>query len=222
MPGIDTNLPILEPSSIGYQLLLTLVFIARFYTRRTVQGEKARGGDPVSGPSFPLFTYFDGTTTTIMAVSLVGAVIPIALSILLLTRIPVMQTVVCILAITAVAFVFTRTSAEAVMVDGVIPPVVTAITAMVLAGRRAVPVAYVSGVLGILIGSDLLHLSDMLDGRRITGFVIGGAGTRDAIFLHGIEAVFLIYGVRYLGGVVVRHCASGRAANFTTCLARSA
>lgn len=51
-------------------------------------------------------------------------------------------------------------------------------------------VAYVSGILGTLIGADILTL------KKITGIgasvaSIGGAGTFDGIFLNGILAVLL-------------------------------
>jgi uncharacterized membrane protein len=51
-------------------------------------------------------------------------------------------------------------------------------------------VAYVSGVLGTLIGADLGHLKDISkSGPKIAS--IGGAGTFDGIFLSGIIAAIL-------------------------------
>ena len=52
------------------------------------------------------------------------------------------------------------------------------------------PVAYVSGVLGTLVGGDLLNLNKA---RRLgAGIVsIGGAGVFDGIFLVGVFSVAL-------------------------------
>ncbi len=50
--------------------------------------------------------------------------------------------------------------------------------------------AYISGVMGTIIGADLLHLPELLDGRG-TYLSIGGAGVFDGIFLVGIVAAFL-------------------------------
>ena len=51
-------------------------------------------------------------------------------------------------------------------------------------------VAYVSGVMGTLIGADLLNLRKLGDlGAPVAS--IGGAGTFDGIFLTGIVAVLL-------------------------------
>jgi len=59
-----------------------------------------------------------------------------------------------------------------------------------LVGEMAAPVAFISGVLGTLIGGDVLNLSKA---RRLgAGIVsIGGAGVFDGIFLVGIFSVML-------------------------------
>lgn len=71
-----------------------------------------------------------------------------------------------------------------------IPPLVAALSALILAGEQAVPVAFISGVTGPLVGADLLHMRDI---ERIgAGIVsIGGAGTFDGIVLSGIVATYL-------------------------------
>jgi uncharacterized membrane protein len=71
-----------------------------------------------------------------------------------------------------------------------IPPVTAAIIAYILGGEHHAVVAYVSGVMGTLIGADLLNLKRL----RVLGAPvasIGGAGTFDGIFLTGIVAVLL-------------------------------
>jgi len=65
------------------------------------------------------------------------------------------------------------------------------VTALLLAPAEAPPVAFIAGVLGPLIGADLLHLKD-IDKIATTGIAsIGGAGTFDGIVLSGIAAAYL-------------------------------
>jgi uncharacterized membrane protein len=52
-------------------------------------------------------------------------------------------------------------------------------------------VAYVSGVLGTLIGADLSNLG-AISGLGAPVASIGGAGTFDGVFLSGIVAVLLV------------------------------
>jgi uncharacterized membrane protein len=66
----------------------------------------------------------------------------------------------------------------------------TAAVAILLSRSYAVPLAYISGSLGTLIGADLLNL-DKLQGLGAPIASIGGAGTFDGIFLTGIVAVLV-------------------------------
>jgi uncharacterized membrane protein len=61
---------------------------------------------------------------------------------------------------------------------------------LVLAVRRAPPVAYVSGSMGALVGADLWNLPRIGElGASVVS--IGGAGTFDGVFLTGILAGLL-------------------------------
>lgn len=75
------------------------------------------------------------------------------------------------------------------------PPIVPAITAAACAVfldyELAPPIAFVAGVLGPLIGADLLNLREI--DRLGTGMAsIGGAGTFDGIVLSGLVATLLV------------------------------
>jgi len=71
-----------------------------------------------------------------------------------------------------------------------VPPLAAAAVSVVLAFRRAPPVAYVSGSMGALIGADLLNLPRIGElGAPVVS--IGGAGTFDGVFLTGIIAGLL-------------------------------
>ncbi|MCX8015574.1 MAG: DUF1614 domain-containing protein, partial [candidate division WOR-3 bacterium] len=72
-----------------------------------------------------------------------------------------------------------------------LPPIIAAILALVFVGRALAPgVAYISGVLGVLIGADLLNIRTIQKfGRGVMS--IGGAGVFDGIYLVGIIAVLI-------------------------------
>lgn len=77
-----------------------------------------------------------------------------------------------------------------IAIPAFIPPISAVLSALILAPGEAPAVAFVAGVLGPLIGADLLHLRDIH--RIATGMAsIGGAGTFDGIVLSGILAAYL-------------------------------
>lgn len=77
-----------------------------------------------------------------------------------------------------------------IAMPGLVSPLVAALLALLFAPDFAPPVAFVAGVVGPLVGADLLHLKDI--GHSPTGFAsIGGAGTFDGIVLSGILAAYL-------------------------------
>ncbi|WP_263792991.1 DUF1614 domain-containing protein [Salinibacter sp.] len=74
-----------------------------------------------------------------------------------------------------------------------IPARAAALSGLVLAPAWAPPVAFAAGVLGPLIGADLLHLGDIADiGTGMAS--IGGAGTFDGVVLSGLVATLLVPG----------------------------
>lgn len=77
-----------------------------------------------------------------------------------------------------------------IAMPALIPPLAAAIPSVILMPDFAPPVAFVAGVLGPLIGADLLHLREIK--RIATGMAsIGGAGTFDGIVLSGLMAALL-------------------------------
>ena len=72
-----------------------------------------------------------------------------------------------------------------------VPGVTAAICAMLLAPTLAAPVAFCAGVLGPVIGADLMYLKKMR--MALVGLAsIGGAGTFDGIVISGLLAVLLV------------------------------
>jgi uncharacterized membrane protein len=129
---------------------------------------------------------------TVIAVNVGGGLIPTVLSLYLLAK---NNLWVVGLITTAVVTVLVHLLAEPVQGVGIavpifVPPVVTAITALLISRHHAAAVAYAGGSLGTLIGADLLNL-DVVRGLGAPVASIGGAGTFDGIFLTGIVAVLL-------------------------------
>lgn len=137
---------------------------------------------------------------TIVAVNVGGAVIPILLSVYLIARNGIFGLAA---AGTAIVALVCHALAHPVRGLGIavpifIPPVITAVVAVLLSRRYAAPLAYVSGSLGTLIGADLLNL-DKIQGLGAPIASIGGAGTFDGIFVTGLLAV-IYAGVGVHGG----------------------
>jgi uncharacterized membrane protein len=134
-----------------------------------------------------------GETTTMVAVNMGGALIPAFVSFYLLWKQP--STILYALAGVAVVAVVTHAMARPVKGVGittpaVVPPLVAAFLAYLLPSGAPRVVAYVSGVLGTLIGADLSNLGVIPKlGAPVAS--IGGAGTFDGVFLSGIIAVLL-------------------------------
>ena len=76
------------------------------------------------------------------------------------------------------------------MLPAIFAALCAAIFAVVFVPEFAGPVAFISGVFGVLIGADLLHLPRVQ--REASGMMsIGGAGVFDGIFLIAIISALL-------------------------------
>lgn len=82
---------------------------------------------------------------------------------------------------------------KGIAMQPLVPAAAAALCGLVLAPAWAPPIAFSAGVLGPVIGADLLHLDDIAD--LGTGMAsIGGAGTFDGIVLSGLVATLLVPG----------------------------
>jgi uncharacterized membrane protein len=140
--------------------------------------------------------YADASTT--LAINVGGGLIPVLISLYVMMKQPV-AILPAAIGVAIVALVVNR-YARPVPGMGIatpmfIPPIVAALVALGLTGllggaTHVDAVAYVSGVLGTLIGADLMNLDKLGDlGAPVAS--IGGAGTFDGVFLTGIVAVLL-------------------------------
>ncbi|UCC56640.1 MAG: DUF1614 domain-containing protein [Gammaproteobacteria bacterium] len=140
---------------------------------------------PVTPPAY--------TGKTILAVNVGGCIIPLGLCLNLLARqlVNPLDLLPALLIVAAVSYLFSRPiPGIGIGMPVFIAPLVAVITALLLEPANAAPLAFSSGVLGVLLGADILHLRDIRKmGVRIAS--IGGAGTFDGVFLTGIIAVLL-------------------------------
>jgi len=78
---------------------------------------------------------------------------------------------------------------KGISIPALIPPIFSAIFALILSPQFAAPCAFIAGTLGALIGADILNLKRA---QKYGGFLsIGGAGVFDGIFLVGIASALL-------------------------------
>jgi len=132
------------------------------------------------------------TGVTVVAVNVGGALIPTLISLYLFVRTRMygrmlIGTAVVALVVHRLAFIV---PGAGIVVPMLVPPLVAAGVALLLAYRRAPPVAYVSGSMGALIGADIMNLPRVTEvGAAVVS--IGGAGTFDGVFLTGIIAGLL-------------------------------
>jgi len=175
----------LSPSTaialIFFMLLGSLINVP--LTRRRIQYTMPAD---VRGLFSPPQTQYKG-----IAINVGGAIIPLALCLYLSSIVPSLWEIgIATLIMAAVAKALARTiPGRGIALPMFVPPVLSALLAILLAREFAAPCAYIAGTAGTLIGADLLNLHKLKDYAGIVS--IGGAGVFDGIFLVGIVAVFL-------------------------------
>jgi uncharacterized membrane protein len=149
----------------------------------------------VQEPRFFGFFSVPRVKSQYIAINVGGALIPILLSlyflILALIRgFELKPIFIAILLMTIVCKFFARVvPSRGIVLPAFIPPIFSAVFSMILAPSFAAPTSFISGILGTLIGADLLNLYEI---RRYSGYLsIGGAGVFDGIFLVGIVSALI-------------------------------
>lgn len=148
---------------------------------------------------------------TVIAVNVGGALIPVGMSIYLLIRNGLwIRGVLAVAAVSAVCYQLARpVPGFGIALPVFAPGLAAAAVSLLLAWRRAAPLAYIGGSLGTLIGADLLNLGTV-QGLGAPVASIGGAGTFDGIFLAGIVAVLIASLFESSGGPGAHPGAGGR------------
>ena len=129
----------------------------------------------------------------VVAANVGGCLIPLGLCLYFISMqlIAPSKIILGVLAITALSY----KSSQLIPGLGVgmpifLAPLSSALLALILDPEHAAHLAYISGVLGVLIGADMLRLNSIAAlGAPVAA--IGGAGTFDGIFLTGIIAALL-------------------------------
>lgn len=175
--------------------ILLLTFFGSYVNIPVVQlpPEKVESSQTVSFFGIPyVIPQVEQWPGTVIALNLGGALIPTALSIYLLMKKKLYGRTLAAVAIVTISVHMLAYPVRGVgiAVPWLVPPIVAAAAAWLLARRSAPSVAYIAGSLGTLIGADLLNL-DKVSGLGAPIASIGGAGTFDGIFLTGILAVLL-------------------------------
>lgn len=128
---------------------------------------------------------------TIVALNVGGGLIPLILAVYELIR----SDAAAIFWVTVIVTIVTYFSAQIVpgigiQINALVAPLTAAISAILIAEPLASSVAFAGGILGTLIGADLLHLKEIE--RMSAGILsIGGAGVFDGIALCGLLALLL-------------------------------
>ncbi len=153
----------------------------------------------ISFSNIPLFTYHE---YWMVGINVGGAVIPVLLSIYLSlkNRLKPLQVFLGIGIITIVTFLVTYPDPEKGIVSTfplwILPIVIASLVSIFFCWkekRKAAPLAYIIGTLGVLIGADCFHLISLLENEVHTtrNAIIGGASVFDMVFITGILAVLL-------------------------------
>lgn len=137
---------------------------------------------------------------TVVAVNVGGCLVPAALAGYQIARLALRAPTalwamgVALLLNVALCYYFaTPVPKKGIALQSLIPAGAAALTGLALAPEWAPPIAFAAGVLGPLIGADLLHLDAIAD--LGTGMAsIGGAGTFDGVVLSGLVATLLVPG----------------------------
>ena len=143
--------------------------------------------------SVSLFHFFGmpyENTRQIIAINLGGCIIPLLLCIYLLPKAPLLPTLFATIITTLICFhISTVVPGLGVRIPAFIPPLAAVGLAFILSPGNKIPVAYISGVLGVIIGADILNLPHLGSYPGIMS--IGGAGVYDGIFLVGVISALL-------------------------------
>ena len=131
-----------------------------------------------------------------------GALIPILLSLYLTVKksFSLSKVVVGILIVSIVTYLVSYPDPNEGIVSPfplwLLPAIAAGLTSATLSYtnyRKAAPLAYISGVIGVLVGADVLRLMELLSDKpqQFAVAAIGGASVFDMVFLTGILAVII-------------------------------
>jgi len=152
--------------------------------------------------NFSLFNY----NGWIVAISTAGALIPTIISIFLIikNKLSLKELTIALFVITIVSFIVTHPEPSKGIISHfpywILPGFAACLISIILCKKnfkKGASMSYSTGVIGVLIGADFLHLPELLTyppTKIGTRAIIGGAIVLDMVFITGIIAV-LLYGL---------------------------
>ena len=134
---------------------------------------------------------------TVLAINVGGALIPSLIAAYFLISVPKIPFIITLVVVIFVANRYAKiVRGVGITLPMFIPPLITVLTSLFLSYIFECPMellgrlSFSAGVLGVLIGADMLNLKKMRAiGSRMVS--IGGAGTFDGIFLTGVISALL-------------------------------
>jgi len=126
-----------------------------------------------------------------IAINFGGGVLPILLSFYFLFKVPLKPVLMATFLMVLASKILARPiPGRGIAISAIIPPIFAVFFAWILAPEFMAPSAFISGVLGTLVGADILNLrkAKKLEPGLLS---IGGAGVFDGIFLVGIISALL-------------------------------
>lgn len=129
--------------------------------------------------------------STLVALNVGGGLIPVLLALYQFTQASPLTIGLVTLIVTIVSYFAAHiVPGIGIQMNPLLAPLTAAFSAVLLGSGHAPSIAFAGGVLGTVIGADLLHLKD-LQNMSAGVLSIGGAGVFDGIALCGLFAVLL-------------------------------
>jgi uncharacterized membrane protein len=129
--------------------------------------------------------------STVVALNVGGGLIPVLLALYQFTQGNALAILLVTTIVTVVSYYASRVvPGIGIQMNPLLAPLTAVVSAMLLVPAHAAPVAFAGGILGTLIGADLLHLKD-IQAKSSGVLSIGGAGVFDGIALCGLFALLL-------------------------------
>ncbi|MDZ8080001.1 MAG: DUF1614 domain-containing protein [Nostoc sp. DcaGUA01] len=129
--------------------------------------------------------------STVVALNVGGGLIPVLLALYQFAHTNTLAILLVSAIVTVVSYYAARVVPEiGIQMNPLLAPLTAALSAMLIAVPHTAAVAFAGGVLGTLIGADLLHLKD-IQSMSAGVLSIGGAGVFDGIALCGLFALLL-------------------------------
>jgi uncharacterized membrane protein len=130
-------------------------------------------------------------TGTLLALNIGGCIVPLALAgwVVRTAHLGAVEIAAAVAIVAVASWCASRVEpGVGVTMPGWVAPLAALAASALVEPAALAPLAYVAGTLGTLLGADLLRLPAAARGGAAV-LAIGGAGTRDGIFLAGVIAV---------------------------------